>query len=110
MRSTRRAMRILVGLALFGSACAKPHPAEGLRPLPLLTEHEALIRNVASLRPQLYWEPFPRPVDIRGDKTGNLARIQDVTYELRIWRAEAPTAGSCVSCTFFPSERVSPRV
>jgi len=44
--------------------------------------------EVDSLRPMLRWEPFPRPQDREVDKDGNPARIREVTYDLRIWRAE----------------------
>ena len=97
MSSPRRAIPVLLGLALtaMASGCATPHPAEGLRPLPLLTVHDPPTRDVPSLRPQLQWEPYPRPSDMKADKNGNLTRIQDVTYELRIWKAESPAAGLC---------------
>jgi hypothetical protein len=97
MNSTRRAIAVLLGLALtaLASGCAKPHPAEGLRPLPLLNARDPLRRDVPSLQPQLTWEPFPRLADTRADTSGHLTRIQDVTYELRIWKAESPAAGPC---------------
>jgi hypothetical protein len=44
----------------------------------------------------LQWEPFPRRVDLSAERNG----VQNVTYELRIWRAESPIAGPCAP---FPS-------
>jgi hypothetical protein len=34
-------------------------------------------------------------VDLQADKTGALGRIQNVTYDLRIWRAEGSIPGVC---------------
>jgi hypothetical protein len=103
MTSTRRGISALLGLALtaLASGCATPHPAEGLRPLPLLTLGDSLTRQAQSLRPLLQWEPFPRPADMKDDKSSSLSRVQIVTYEVRIWRAESPVAGLCAP---FPPE------
>jgi hypothetical protein len=43
-----------------------------------------------SLKPTLRWKSFPTTKDIKADKSGDLSRIRDVTYDLKIWRAEDP--------------------
>jgi hypothetical protein len=102
MNPTRHRIVILLGLALtaLASACAKAHPAEGLRPLPLLMFGEAPTRQAESLQPLLQWESFPRRVDLSAARNGSLGHVQNVTYEVRIWRAESPIAGPCAP---FPS-------
>jgi len=42
---------------------------------------------VDSLQPTFQWQPFPRPADEFAD------RIQDVTYELRIWTTTQGLSG-----------------
>ena len=42
-----------LALAVLASGCAKPHPAEELRPLPLLMANDSLTRQMESLRPRL---------------------------------------------------------
>lgn len=44
--------------------------------------------EVDSLQPTLEWEPFPRKKDINRDKKGILNRIDEITYDLKIWREE----------------------
>ena len=44
--------------------------------------------EVDSLRPTLEWEPFPREKDINGDKNGILNRIDEITYDLKIWKKQ----------------------
>jgi hypothetical protein len=44
--------------------------------------------EVDSLQPTFRWESFPRPQDLTEDKDGLVARIHNVTYDLKIWRAE----------------------
>ena len=46
--------------------------------------------QVDSLKPTLQWKSFPTAKDINEDKSGDLSRICEVTYDLRIWRAEDP--------------------
>jgi len=46
--------------------------------------------QVDSLKPTLQWKSFPTAKDIKVDKTGDLNRICEVTYDLNIWRAEDP--------------------
>lgn len=41
--------------------------------------------EVDSLQPTLKWEPFPREKDINEDKKGILTRINEITYDLKIW-------------------------
>jgi hypothetical protein len=44
--------------------------------------------EVDSLQPTFRWESFPRPEDLRKDENGMLGRIQNVTYDLKIWRTQ----------------------
>jgi hypothetical protein len=44
--------------------------------------------KVDSLQPTLEWEAFPREKDINGDKKGILTRIDEITYDLNIWKEE----------------------
>lgn len=43
--------------------------------------------EVDSIQPTFQWQPFPRPAD------GFAGRIQDVTYELRIWTTTQGPSG-----------------
>ena len=71
-------------LLFFCAACAQPsHPVSGLRP----AYPGPWGPKVDSLVPTLRWESFPRPIDLGADSEGWVARIQSVTYDLRIWRA-----------------------
>jgi len=45
--------------------------------------------EVDSLQPTFRWESFPRAQDLRKDQNGLVGRIRNVTYELRIWQAQA---------------------
>ncbi len=87
--------RGFLGLALLtlASGCARPYPAAGLRPLPLIMiggwAGPRITPETDSLQPTLRWETFPRPEDLKVDTAGRLGDAQNVTYELRIWRAEA---------------------
>ncbi|MFQ5931230.1 MAG: hypothetical protein ACE5MM_02360 [Nitrospiraceae bacterium] len=75
----------LVGLTLV-VGCAGRVPVSGLRPH--YPEPSRGFVEVDSLRPTLSWEAFPRPIDLAGDKEGMRGRISNVTYDLRIWRAD----------------------
>jgi len=46
--------------------------------------------QVDSLKPTLQWKSFPTAIDIKEDKNGDLSRVFEVTYDLKIWRAEDP--------------------
>ncbi len=46
--------------------------------------------QVDSLRPTLQWKSFPTAKNIKADKNGDFSRICEVTYDLKIWRAEDP--------------------
>jgi len=89
-------------LALVVSGCAKAQPPGGLRPLPPLGDYWSWIPE--SLQPRLRWEAFPRPEDIEADKSGRLAGVRNVSYELRIWRADRESSSLCGAC--FPTEAV----
>jgi hypothetical protein len=79
---------LALALLLLVSGCARPIPAAGLRPLPLLTTSDRPLREVTSLQPTLRWEAFPRPEGLALDKAGTLARVRAPTYELRVWRVD----------------------
>lgn len=76
---------LLVVLLLL-AGCALPIPVSGLRPE--YPEVRAGFVEVDSLQPTLRWESFPRSQDHAEDKEGLLSRIRNVSYDLRIWRAE----------------------
>jgi hypothetical protein len=46
--------------------------------------------QVDSVKPTLQWKSFPTAKDIKADQSGDLSRISEVTYDLKIWRAEDP--------------------
>ncbi len=52
--------------------------------------------QVDSLQPVLQWKSFPTAKDLKADKTGELGRISDVTYELKILRAQDSFQGDVV--------------
>lgn len=52
--------------------------------------------EVDSLQPTLRWEPFPRQEDRDADQEGVLSRVEDVTYELRIWKTQTASSGELV--------------
>ena len=52
--------------------------------------------QVDSLQPVLRWKSFPTAKDIKADKTGQLSRITEVTYELRVSRAQDSFEGGVV--------------
>lgn len=86
-----------LALAVRATGRAKPLPAEGLRPLPLLLDTDPrpyppqrgweAFRWADSLQPRLQWEAFPRPEDLEADTRVSLGSARSVTYELRIWQA-----------------------
>jgi hypothetical protein len=52
--------------------------------------------EVDSLQPTLRWQAFPRAEDQDTDKEGNLERVEDVSYELRIWKTVRGYSGRLV--------------
>ena len=52
--------------------------------------------EVDSLQPELRWQTFPRPEDIKADKTGELNLIQEISYELRVWKTITGSSGELV--------------
>lgn len=52
--------------------------------------------EVDSLQPTFRWELFPRQEDRDGDEKGYLNGIEDVTYELRIWKTISASSGELV--------------
>ena len=75
----------LAGLGLVvGCAGRVSVPVSGLRPH--YPEPSLKFVEVDSLQPTLSWEAFPRPIDL--GENGVKGRISNVTYDLRIWRAD----------------------
>ena len=52
--------------------------------------------EVDSLQPTLRWESFPRQEDRDADEDGPLNRIEDITYEIRIWKTITASSGELV--------------
>lgn len=102
-----------LALTALAMGCTKPHPAEGIRPLPLVMVGD-YTAQAESLQPRLRWEGFPRPQDIKADKDGRLGDARGVTYEVRIWRADGEVFGACAATQVrfqcvFPAELVYER-
>ncbi len=69
----------------------------GLRPeYPAVALSGTAFVEVDSLQPTLRWEAFSGPQDRDADKERLLGRIRNVTYDLKIWRAEHNTPGQVV--------------
>jgi hypothetical protein len=80
---------LLVLLSITG--CGTPVYVSGLKPQypKFVTGHGGIgYYEVVSLRPFFRWESFPRSQDLKRDKDGLLSRIDKVTYDLKIWRAQ----------------------
>ena len=52
--------------------------------------------EVDSLRPTLRWQRFPGAEDHEADKERNLKRVEDVSYELRVWKTVSGYSGLLV--------------
>jgi len=83
--------------AFLMSGCSVPGfsvPVTGLRPISPevrfdispVPRFRAYTEKVDSLQPTFRWEAYPRPKDLKGEKAGWKDRIQNVTYELKIWK------------------------
>jgi hypothetical protein len=85
-------MRGLVAVVFLSlAACATPLEVAGLRPLsPEPYSHPPKLK---SLQPELRWEAFPRPMDLKEDQGGWVSRVRHVTYDLRIWRGSRDPNG-----------------
>ena len=99
MRTIRRqnflALILLVSIAGCGT------PKVGLQPQypPIKKGMFALwgkFIEVDSLQPTLRWEPFLRQEDRDADQEGFLSGIEDVRYELRIWKTITASSGELV--------------
>ncbi len=44
--------------------------------------------EIDTRQPLFRWEAFPREWDRKADKTGMLSKVTDITYDLRIWKAQ----------------------
>lgn len=87
------ALTWMAGLALVGGCSVA---VSGLRPVYPEVRHRGVFVEVDSLQPALRWEAYPRPLDRGADEEGVLDRIRNVTYDLKIWRAENETPGEVV--------------
>jgi hypothetical protein len=96
LRFMRRSHNMCHGLfllifMLLASGCGMSVAVSGLKPeYPKLVTGGSGIAffEVDSLQPTFRWESFPRPQDLNEDKDGLIARIDNVTYDLNIWRAQ----------------------
>ncbi len=70
-----------------GGARSTPSPDSGIT---YDTWEGTRFVQVDSPKPTLQWKSFPTAKDIKADKKGDLSRIREVTYDLKIWRAEDP--------------------
>ncbi|MCP4409174.1 MAG: hypothetical protein GY807_15735 [Gammaproteobacteria bacterium] len=52
--------------------------------------------EVNSLQPTLRWQHFPRTEDRQTDEQENLDRVDDVSYELRVWKTVHSNSGRLV--------------
>ena len=52
--------------------------------------------EVDTLQPELRWQTFPRPQDIEADTTGELKLIDELSYELRVWKTISGSSGELV--------------
>ena len=85
-------MRWLLPLVFLPlAACAAPLDVAGLRPL--APEPYSHPPKLQSLQPELRWESFPRPTDLKADRSGWVSRVRHVTYDLRIWRGSRDPYG-----------------
>ncbi len=93
---------IVVALALFPAGCASHNVTIGLRPeypesykrlwpgWPVAIE-EIIFTKIDTIEPTFRWDSFPRKKDVESKKQELhevLGRITDVTYDLKIFRAE----------------------
>jgi hypothetical protein len=89
-------MLLWLSLVLFVSGCAVTGSISGLRPeypeprRSFLddTKVKIVFVEVNSLQPTLQWESFPRQQDSDTYSKDILSRINNVTYDLKIWRAD----------------------
>jgi len=85
---------ICLGIISGPIGCALPVSVQGLKPeypsarRNILSSKAPSFVEVNSLQPTLRWESFPREADRENDSKGLLARISDVTYDVRIWLTE----------------------
>ena len=77
---------------VFLTGCAPPVSVYGLRPEypKARLEHfgSAGFVRVVTLRPVLQWATFPDADDRKADTDGMLARVRNVTYDLKIFCAD----------------------
>jgi hypothetical protein len=76
-------------------------PSIGLQPENPLVEKGSFklwgeFVEVDSLQPTLRWQPFPRAEDRNSDKEGNLDRVENVSYQLRVWKTVRGYSGRLV--------------
>ena len=93
-----RWLTVGAGLIVLISGCARDVSVSGFKPLEPVQQisfwhaDRLSVAEVDSLRPTIRWEPFPGRHEIplvggRPYVDVDPARIDDVTYDLRIWRA-----------------------
>ena len=75
-------------LFLVSAGC---YSVSGLKPIypEVVKSHSGgVFFEVDSLQPTFRWESFPRPQDLGKNQSGLVGQIHNVTYELKIWRAQ----------------------
>ncbi len=93
-RRLSRCFRLAVlSVAMVLAGCTVSAPIYGLRPEYPKARFDAhrpgvVFAEVNSRQPTLRWEGFPTQGDREADTQGLLGRIRNVTYDLRVFRAE----------------------
>ncbi len=95
MKRGATASAYVVGIAttIVLAGCTTSAPVYGLRPESPqarveLNGRRIVFVQVGSLQPTLRWESFPTKDDRTADQEGLLARIRNVTYDLKVFPAE----------------------
>jgi hypothetical protein len=89
-----RPLLVLSGLLAVLAACETPVRTAGLRAVHPAPDRDYVV--VESVRPTFRWEAFPPAEMIEGMAEDLVPGIADVTYEVRIWRAENDVPDSLV--------------
>lgn len=91
-----------VGFMLTG--CNVARPMVGLRAE--YPEARGSFVTVESFQPTLRWEPFSQFVARRSIDKASLSQMSEVSYDLRIWRAEIKSSAWFHAKKYYPAELV----
>ncbi|MCX7914624.1 MAG: hypothetical protein N2511_08595, partial [Thermodesulfovibrionales bacterium] len=89
--NSKHLTKLLISLLiLIATGCTFKAPTYGLRPEYPENRYrsEIVFTEVDSLQPTFKWASFPKSRDLGRDEQGFLIKIRDVTYDLKIWKAE----------------------